>query len=99
MIAFNDRALTSGFMVRNAWSIDFNVKASYKENYWAGISFRTTGTIITMFGLNYQNFYLGYAFDYSYGDVSAFNQLGSHEIMLGMKLGDSARRYRWLNRF
>lgn len=99
MIAFTDRALTTGFSERNYWSIDFNVKASYKENYWAGISFRTTGTIITMFGLNYQNFYLGYAFDYSYGDVSTFNRLGSHEIMLGMKIGDSSRRYRWLNRF
>jgi type IX secretion system PorP/SprF family membrane protein len=82
-----------------SWSLDLNFKAYYKEDYWAGLSFRTTGTIITMFGMNVQNFYFGYAFDYSYGDITTFNQLGSHEIMVGMRLGDSARRYRWLNRF
>ncbi|MDD2548455.1 MAG: PorP/SprF family type IX secretion system membrane protein [Bacteroidales bacterium] len=99
MVGFTDRAITTAFSERNYWSIDFNFKAIYKDNYWAGVSFRTTGTIISMFGLNYQNFYLGYAFDYSYGDLSNFNRMGSHEIMLGMKIGDSSRRYRWLNRF
>lgn len=87
------------FTERLSWSMDFNFKTYYKDDYWAGLSFRTTGTVITMFGMNYQQFYFGYAFDYSWGDVTSFNRLGSHEIMVGMRLGDSARRYRWLNRF
>jgi type IX secretion system PorP/SprF family membrane protein len=87
------------FTERLSWSLDINFRTYYKENYWAGLSFRTTKTIITMFGMNYQNFYIGYAFDLSYGDVTSFNRMGSHEIMIGMRLGDSARRYRWLNRF
>jgi type IX secretion system PorP/SprF family membrane protein len=81
------------------WSLDVNFKAHYKDNYWAGVSYRTTGTFITMFGMNYNQFYFGYAYDYTWGAVSTFNRLGSHEIMIGMRLGDSARRYRWLNRF
>ncbi len=87
------------FTEKLSWSLDLNVKAYYKEDYWVGLSFRTTGTVITMFGINYQQFYFGYAFDYSWGDITTFNNLGSHEIMVGMRLGDSARRYRWLNRF
>lgn len=87
------------FTEKLSWSLDLNFKAYFKEDYWAGLSYRTTGTIITMFGMNYQQFYFGYAFDYSWGDITTFNQLGSHEIMVGMRLGDSARRYRWLNRF
>lgn len=87
------------FTERLSWSIDLNVKAYYKEDYWAGISFRTSGAVVTMFGMNYQNFYFGYAFDYSFGQINTISRMGSHEIMLGMRLGDSARRYRWLNRF
>lgn len=84
---------------RPSINVDLNFKLYYKNDYWAGLSFRTTGTIITMIGANYQQFYFGYAFDYSYGEVTSFNNMGSHEIMVGMRLGDSARRYRWLNRF
>lgn len=87
------------FTERLTWSLDLNFKAYYKNDYWAGLSFRTTGTVISMFGMNYQQFYFGYAFDYSYGEVTSFNNMGSHEFMVGMRLGDSARRYRWLNRF
>lgn len=87
------------FTERGTWSADINFKTYYKEDYWIGVSFRTVGTVVTMFGMNYQNFYFGYAFDYSYGDITSFNRLGSHEFMVGMRLGDSARRYRWLNRF
>lgn len=87
------------FTEKMSWSLDLNVKAYYKEDYWVGFSFRTTGTAIAMFGINYQQFYFGYAFDYSWGDITSFNNLGSHEIMVGIRLGDSARRYRWLNRF
>jgi type IX secretion system PorP/SprF family membrane protein len=84
---------------RPSINVDLNFKLYYKNDYWAGLSFRTTGTIITMIGANYQQFYFGYAFDYSYGEITSFNNMGSHEIMIGMRLGDSARRYRWLNRF
>ena len=87
------------FTERLSWSVDLNVKAYYKEDYWAGISFRTSGAVVTMFGMNYQNFYFGSAFDYSFGQINTISRMGSHEIMLGMRLGDSARRYRWLNRF
>lgn len=79
--------------------LDFNIKGYYKNDYWVGVSFRSTGAVITMLGVKYQQFYFGYAFDYSFSDVSSLSKNGSHELMIGMKIGDSARRYRWLNRF
>lgn len=84
---------------RMQFGADFNIKGYYKNDYWAGISFRSSGAIVTMVGVRYQQFYFGYAFDYSFSDVTTFSKAGSHELMLGMRIGDSARRYRWLNRF
>ena len=78
---------------------DFNVKGYYKDNYWVGVSVRTSGAVVTMIGMKYQQFYFGYAYDYNFSDVSNISSAGSHELMIGLKLGDSARRYRWLNRF
>lgn len=80
-------------------SLDINVKAYYRQDYWAGISYRTAGAMVLMFGARYQQFTFGYAFDRSFGDVTSFSKVGSHEIMIGYKIGDTARRYRWLNRF
>lgn len=87
------------FTERFQYSVDFNIKGYYKDDYWAGISIRSSGAVVTMLGIKYQNYYLGYAFDYSFNDASNLSNFGSHEIMLGLKLGDNARRYRWLNRF
>ena len=87
------------FTERFSTSLDLNVKAYYKQDYWAGLSYRSTGSMIAMFGVRYQQFTFGYAFDYSFTDVSTLSRSGSHELMIGYKIGDTARRYRWLNRF
>lgn len=81
------------------YSADINVKGYYKQDYWLGVSYRTSGALVMMFGARYQQFTFGYAFDKNFSDVSSFAKLGSHEFMLGYKIGDTARRYRWLNRF
>jgi type IX secretion system PorP/SprF family membrane protein len=92
--------------------LDFNAKLYIKEDYWAGLSYRTGGnyslseeslrgggsSIIIMGGARFDKFYFGYAFDYNLSAVSSYS-IGSHELMLGVRFGDSARRYRWLNRY
>jgi len=87
------------FTERLSASTDINVKAYYKQDYWAGISYRTVGALVMMFGTRYQSFTFGYAFDYNFNDISSLSRAGSHELMIGYKIGDSSRRYRWLNRF
>ena len=87
------------FTERFQFSIDVNVKGYYKQDYWAGLSYRSSGAVIAMMGVKYRNYYFGYAFDYTYTDASNLSRFGSHEFMIGAKFGESARRYRWLNRF
>jgi len=77
---------------------DVSVKGYYKRDYWLGFSYRTGNAFITMVGIRIDKIYVGYAFDYSLNDIQRISY-GSHEIMIGLKLGDNSRRYRWLNRF
>jgi len=70
----------------------------YKNNYWAGLSYRTNDAISILGGIKYQNYYFGYSFDYTMNKLQRFS-FGSHEFMFAAKFGDNARRYRWLNRY
>lgn len=78
--------------------LDVNLKAYYAEHYWAGISLRTNGSFVTMFGIVVDRFYFGYAFDLEFNSIRK-RTFGSHEFMISMKIGASARRYRWLDRY
>ncbi len=92
--------------------IDVNVKLYMKENYWAGLSYRTGGSYslveetfkgkgsaaIIMGGLRMDKYYVGVAYDYTFSAIGA-RTLGSFEFMAAVKFGDNARRYRWLNRY
>jgi type IX secretion system PorP/SprF family membrane protein len=80
------------------FQMDLTAKAYIYDDYWAGISFRTGGALIIMGGLRVDKFYFGYAFDYTLSSIQK-HSFGSHEFMLAMKLGDSARRYKWLIRY
>jgi type IX secretion system PorP/SprF family membrane protein len=77
---------------------DFNARLYYRDDYWGGVSYRTSGAIIMMGGVKVDRFYFGYAFDYSLSSIRK-HSFGSHEIMASVKFGDTARRFRWLNRY
>ena len=82
------------------WSFqaDITGKMYIYDDYWAGLSFRTGGALIIMGGLRIDKFYFGYAFDYTLSSIQR-HSFGSHEFILAVKLGDSARRYKWLIRY
>jgi type IX secretion system PorP/SprF family membrane protein len=77
---------------------DFTLKVYYVENYWFGVSYRTVSTAIIMVGMKIKKMHIGYAFDYGFNKFQT-NNWGSHELTLSLKLGDNAKRYRWLSRF
>jgi type IX secretion system PorP/SprF family membrane protein len=77
---------------------DFTVKLHYDELFWGGLSYRTNQSVILLFGVRVDNLYFGYSFDWALSAIGHFNY-GSHEITFSVKLGDNARRYRWLNRY
>lgn len=83
--------------------VDLNVRAFYQQSYWGGLSYRTGregsyGAIVILGGVKVNNFLFGYAFDYTLSSIMK-HSIGSHEIMMAIKIGDNARRYRWLNRY
>ena len=77
---------------------DISMKVIYKEDYWTGLSYRTSGSAAAMFGMKINQFYFGYAYEYSLSNIHKYS-FGSHEIFLSVKFGSSARRYRWTNRY
>ncbi|MCF8226923.1 MAG: type IX secretion system membrane protein PorP/SprF [Bacteroidales bacterium] len=77
---------------------DLGAKLYYKEDYWIGFAGRTGKTFITQLGFRKGNLYLGYAFDFTFSEIQRFNY-GTHEVSISYKLGNSARRYRWLIRY
>lgn len=77
---------------------ELNAKVYYKNDYWAGLSYRTKDAMIVYFGARFDKYFVGYAFDYNFSQLGR-QTYGSHEFMAAVKFGDTARRYRWLNTY
>ncbi|MCX6301407.1 MAG: type IX secretion system membrane protein PorP/SprF [Bacteroidia bacterium] len=90
--------IKSSDMFFKSIQMDLTARVYYKEDYWAGLSWRTGDAIILMMGLKYDRFLVGYAVDFTFTDIRK-QSFGTHEITLAMKFGESARRYRWINSF
>jgi len=90
--------IKSSDMLFKSMQMDLTARVFYKNDYWAGLSYRTGDAIIIMFGLKYDKFYFAYAFDYALTEIRK-HTLGSHELTLAVKFGESARRYRWINAY
>jgi type IX secretion system PorP/SprF family membrane protein len=90
--------IKSSDMLFKSVQMDLTMRVYYKENYWAGLSFRTNDAIIALLGLRYDKFYFAYAFDFALTDIRK-QSFGSHELTLAVKFGESARRYRWINAY
>ncbi|RPJ76120.1 MAG: type IX secretion system membrane protein PorP/SprF, partial [Alphaproteobacteria bacterium] len=78
--------------------LDINAKLSIKQDYWCGLVYRTGSAIAIFGGMKYDRYFIGYSFDYNLSTIRKYSY-GSHEIVLGVQLGDSAGRYRWLNTY
>jgi type IX secretion system PorP/SprF family membrane protein len=76
--------------------LDLNVKVSYMNDISGGLSFRTGSSLIIFTAVTVNRYYFGYAFDYNFNSLMN-HTFGSHEITLAVKLGDNARRYKWLD--
>lgn len=90
--------IKSSDMFFKAIQLDLTSRIYYRNDYWAGISWRTNDAIILLLGLKYDRFYFAYAFDFALTDIRK-QSFGTHELTLAVKFGTSARRYRWINAF
>jgi len=77
---------------------DIGLTYIYDQRIWAGLSYRTSKAVIANFGMTYTNMYIGYAFDFTLQEIQRVTY-GTHELTLAIRFGDSARKYRWLDRY
>ena len=66
----------------NNFQTDINTRLYFKSVYWAGLSYRTNNDLVLMGGANLGDFYVGYSFDYGFGEIIK-TSFGSHEINFG----------------
>ena len=78
--------------------VDISLRLMYLDDYWAGVAYRTSGSVSALFGIRAEQLYLGLAYDYSVTSIRK-HSFGSAEIVLAYKFGSNARRYRWINRY
>ncbi|QQS51435.1 MAG: type IX secretion system membrane protein PorP/SprF [Bacteroidota bacterium] len=78
--------------------MDLSAKFIFDKTYWGGINLRTGKAFALFGGMNYLNYYFGYAFEYNF---NAFAKLtfATHELTVIARFGDAARRYKWLNSY
>jgi type IX secretion system PorP/SprF family membrane protein len=90
--------LKSSDMFSRSIQADITARVYYRNDYWAGLSWRTNDALILLLGFKYDRFHFGYAVDFTLTDIRR-QSFGTHEITLAVKFGESARRYRWINSF
>jgi type IX secretion system PorP/SprF family membrane protein len=76
---------------KTPFNFDINLRGIYLQNYWFGVSYRSSKDIIAMIGVKYNGFVFGYAFDYTTSIIKNY-QSGSHEIMIGYNLGEGKNK-------
>ena len=77
---------------------DISAKAYFKENFWAGLTYRTGHSIIVGGGVSVDRLVFGYAYDIGLNSIMK-HSYGTHEFIVIAKLGDITRRHRWLTRY
>jgi type IX secretion system PorP/SprF family membrane protein len=84
---------------------DVGVTYIYDQALWAGLSYRTSGAVIANIRFkfvpshtNMTSLFFGYAFDFTSNKIQQATY-GTHELTIALKFGDSARRFRWLDRY
>lgn len=75
------------------------------KTFWLGTAYRTGGGIITNIGFKFVpsrikliTIYVGYSQDFALNRIQSVTY-GTHEITMAIRYGDSAKRFRWIDRY
>lgn len=98
--AFSDLQPSFIFMMSEQFKpqADIGITYIHSQAFWAGFAYRTSGALIANIGVKYENIFFGYALDFTLQEIQRITY-GTHELTIALKFGDSARRYRWLDRY
>lgn len=85
--------------------LDIGMNYVYDQSFWAGLSYRTGSALIANIRFRFvpsrvmlTSMYFGYAFDFTLNKIQR-STYGTHEFTLAIKFGDSAKKFRWLDRY
>jgi type IX secretion system PorP/SprF family membrane protein len=73
--------------------VDLNLKVIYNKLFWFGVSVRPRDAFIANIGFIYKAYFLGFAYDFTFSDLSKYS-FGSQEIILGWNIGETKRAKR-----
>ncbi|MDE7402292.1 MAG: type IX secretion system membrane protein PorP/SprF [Muribaculaceae bacterium] len=68
-----------------SFSAEATMRATYNKFISLGIGYRTSQAVTAMLSVEFKNFFLGYAYDYSFTGISKASS-GSHELMAGYRV-------------
>ena len=77
---------------------EISTRFSYRDDFWLAATYRTPQIAALMAGIRTQNLFISYTYEYNFNPLHSFS-FGAHELNLTYRLGDSAKRYRWLIRY
>jgi type IX secretion system PorP/SprF family membrane protein len=78
-------SILTRFTERTTVNLDVNAILYYQNNYFMGLSWKTTGFFSVLAGFNYKSIHFAYACDLSTGKLRSLSST-SHELMLGFQL-------------
>lgn len=81
----------------NAVTLDYHVKAFFKENIWLGLTYRDIQSGMALIGWNFdEKLSASYSYEMSLGEFKQFND-GSHELVLALRLNNFKKysQYTW----
>ena len=65
---------------------DVNIKLYINKRFFAGMSVRAGDSFVAMLGLNFEDYYFGMAYDFTFSDLAS-HTVGSQELIFGWNLG------------
>jgi len=91
------------FTEHGALQLDINILTYYYDKIWFGSSYRSGGGgsfggTSLMFGIRLNEYYFGYAFDYTLSKIQKYSY-GSHELMVSATFGQKESFFRYNRKY
>jgi len=77
---------------------EISARFSYRDDFWMAGTWRTPQIAGLLVGMRTNNLFINYTYEYNFNPMRSFS-FGAHELGLIYRMGDTARRYRWLIRY
>ena len=69
----------------NNFGGEVTLRSTYRKLVWLGLGYRYNDAVSVMAGVEFKNFFVGYAYDYPTSAISKVSS-GSHELVVGYQL-------------